>query len=86
MGLTRREVERIILSLSVLNYSAGPEPDRDRAGEVWEFGYDFDGYEIYIKLKLADVKGAKLAKCFSFHIAKYKIDNPLREKMTENGV
>lgn len=78
LGLTKRNLEEVILGLSVADYCNGPEPDRDRLGEIWEFGKNLDGHEMYIKLKLADASGAKIAKCISFHIAKYPLKFPYR--------
>lgn len=65
-----------MLGLSVADYSAGPKPDRDRGGDIWEFGKDIDGYEVYIKLKVASVDDAMIAKCISFHIAQYPLKYP----------
>ncbi len=78
LGLTKRDLEEILLGLTVTAYCAGPKPDRDRPGEVWEFGRDIDGLEIYIKLKVADIQGRKIAKCISFHIAAHSMRYPYR--------
>lgn len=78
LGLTKRNLEEVVLGLSVADYCMGPELDRDRPGEIWEFGKDMDGHDVYIKLKLADAGGAKIAKCISFHIAKYPLKFPYR--------
>ena len=52
LGLTKKTVELEILGLSVTDYSSGPVPDRDRPGELWIFGKEINGHEIYIKLKM----------------------------------
>ena len=70
LGLTKRNVKDILLSLSVSNYCKGPEDDRDRPGEIWVFGILIKGKEIYIKLKIA--------KCLSFHIADFPLNYPHR--------
>lgn len=80
LGLTKRNLEETILGLSVADYCNGPEPDRDRPGEIWEFGKDMDGHEVYIKLKLASSGGTKMAKCVSFHKAKYPLKFPYRSQ------
>ncbi len=77
LGLTKKNCKNEILSLSVSNYSSGPKPDKDKPGYVWEFGKKIKGKEIYIKLKIADVDTAKIAKCISFHEAEHPIDYPL---------
>jgi hypothetical protein len=76
LGLTKKNLEEILLSISVNEYCSGPEADRDRAGELWIFGKRLHGHEIYIKLKVATVAGKKIAKCISFHIAKYPLSYP----------
>lgn len=78
LGLTKRNLEEILLILSVADYCAGPKPDRDKPGEIWEFGKDLDGYDVYIKLKIADVGETKIAKCISFHIATYPLKYPYK--------
>lgn len=78
LGLTRKNVKNEILALSVSDYCRGPEPDRDRPGNVWIFGRRVSGAEIYIKLKIASVGKIQIAKCISFHKAKYPLRYPLR--------
>ena len=78
LGLTKRNVEEILLSLSVADYCKGPEEDRDCPGELWFFGKEIDGYEIYIKLKVANVGGREIAKCISFHFAKFPLRYPYK--------
>lgn len=36
--LTKRDVEQILIGLSVADYCNGPLPDKGRPGELWEFG------------------------------------------------
>lgn len=78
LGLTKLNLEEILLGLSVADYCAGPKPDRDRPGEVWEFGKNLGGYDVYIKLKVADIGGTKVSKCISFHVATYPLKYPLK--------
>lgn len=78
LGITKKNLEELLLALSVENYSSGPEEDRDRAGSVWVFGKEIRGYEIYIKLKIVEVSGVKLAKCISFHIASFPMKYPYK--------
>jgi len=78
LGLTQRDVIDVILALSVVDYCAGPKPDLDRPGEVWEFGKDIDGCEVYIKLKIGEVGKTRIAKCISFHQADYSLRHPYR--------
>jgi len=78
LGITKRNLEEILLTLSVDNYSSGPEADKDKGGDIWVFGKQIRGYEIYIKLKVAEVSGTKIAKCISFHIAKHPMEYPCK--------
>ena len=80
LGLTKRNLKEEILALSLENYCEGPKPDRDRPGDIWIFGKQIEGKEIYIKLKIAQVGKEEIAKCLSFHPANYPLDVPLREK------
>lgn len=79
LGLTRKTVELEILSLSVVDYSSGPEQDRDHPGDLWIFGKTINGYEIYIKLKIAEIKDTKIAKCISFHEAEFSLTYPFKK-------
>lgn len=78
LGFTKRNVEEIILGLSVTDYCKGPSADRDRLGNVWIFGRKIENKEIYIKLKIACVGKVKIAKCISFHEANYRLNYPLK--------
>ena len=79
LGLTAKNRFDEILSLTVSNYCEGPLEDRDRPGHVWCFGKLIDKKEVYIKLKIATVEGITVAKCLSFHIAKYPLNYPCRK-------
>ena len=80
LGLTKRNREEEILSLSVINFSSGPNEDKDRPGNsVWIFGTKIDETEIYIKLKIYNVHGEDHAKCISFHKAISPLTYPFAE-------
>lgn len=80
LGLTRKNQKDEIMSLTAADYCEGPEPDRDRAGEIWVFGKQIGGKEVYIKLKIAQVGKEKIAKCLSFHPAKHPLCFPFRSE------
>ena len=85
LGLTFKNMEEEILSLSVTNYCDGPKEDRDRGGMIWEFGGTIGEHDIYIKLKIAEIEVSKgnvkkIAKCISFHIAEYPVEMPYSEE------
>ena len=79
LGLTVKTVKLEILSLSVVNYSSGPVLDRDRPGDLWVFGKEINGHEIYIKLKIATINDKKIAKCISFHEAEFPLRYPFKK-------
>lgn len=81
LGITKKNLEEIFLGLSVADFCKGPIADRDKPGELWEFGKDMDGEEVYIKLKV--VKELNLAKCISFHIAKHPMRYPFKPNEQE---
>lgn len=57
-----------IMSLTTKHYHKGPEPDRGRPGEeVWMFKKRIKDQDVYIKLKIYEVKGELYGKCISFH-------------------
>jgi hypothetical protein len=78
LGLTKRNFKELILTLSVTDYCAGPKRDIDRSGEIWIFGKQVEGREIYIKLKMAQVSGKMIAKCISFHPAAFPLCYPFQ--------
>lgn len=78
LGITRRNCQDEVLSISVDDYCQGPDDDRDRPGKVWVFGRHIEGREVYIKLKLAKVGKETIAKCLSFHPAEFPLCFPLR--------
>ena len=80
LGLTKPDLELLLLNLSIVNYCNGPESDHDRPGKVWMFGMQIQDREIYIKLKVTQVGKTKIAKCISFHIAQHPMKYPHRHK------
>jgi len=64
LGLTLDEGERIILDLTDMNYSSGPDEDHNGTrGETWTFSTGVASRNIRIKLKLDERK----AICILFH-------------------
>lgn len=80
LGLTKANCRDEILNLTIDDYCEGPDPDRDMPGEVWVFGINTSGTDIYIKLKLAPVGSQTIAKCLSFHPAKHPLRFPFRDE------
>lgn len=64
--------EDIIKSLSSEDYVQRPIKDTlNNLGDMWVFGKDVKGREVYIKISLG--KPNLSAVCISFHIAEYKL-------------
>jgi len=63
------------------DYSSGPHPDdTDSAKEVWVFGYDLDGVEVYIKLRLVQISAIRMPRglVWSFHRAEHPMKYAMR--------
>ncbi|WP_109070178.1 type II toxin-antitoxin system MqsR family toxin [Azospirillum sp. TSH58] len=78
-GFTNADVVDALKTLRVQNYSAGPELDDDPnrpAGEVWKFMREYEGYNLYVKLKLDASTGLPIAECLSFHPAERQMQQP----------
>jgi hypothetical protein len=78
LGLTKEACKVEILGLSVTDYCKGPQPDKDRPGDIWVFGKEIAGSEVYIKLKITQVGSDKFAKCISFHAAEHPLGYPYK--------
>lgn len=69
----------VIESLTVEDYVQGPIIDElNRLGEMWVFGKDVKGREVYIKIMLG-CKGSQTI-CISFHIAEHPLSYPFKTK------
>ena len=78
LGLTERQREEEILSLSVLDYSSGPITDEYQPSVYWVFGRNINGKLVYIKLKIACNRYDEKAVCMSFHEAEYPMEFPFK--------
>lgn len=67
LNLTAEQRKEIILHLTPEDYIEGPVTDRDRGGEdIWIFGKQVRGEEVYIKLKLFEVRAGSSQSVFLF--------------------
>lgn len=79
LGLTPKQRCDIILSLTSKDFVKGPVSDQaNLTGTIWIFGKRVNGTEIYIKLKMYNVKGRNYAKCISFHKATGPLKYPFK--------
>lgn len=80
-GFSNDDVETIIRSLAVRDYEAGPKDDDKghfRAdGEVWIFSREYEGFELYIKLKRTGTQTI-VSECLSAHEAEFPMRKPMR--------
>lgn len=79
LEINKLGVEHEIYTLTTNHYSSGPDPDYGEPGEVWVFGKNIRGREVYIKLKVSVADIGKIAKCLSFHIAVRPLKYPYAE-------
>ena len=71
--------EVVIENLVVDDYVQGPVVDElNKLGEMWVFGKDVKGREVYIKIMLGGVDCQTI--CISFHLAEHKLVYPFKVK------
>ena len=77
LEITPKYRETVIKEIKTEDYSQGPIIDTlNSMGEMWVFGKDVKGQEVYIKISLGQSNSQTI--CISFHIAEYKIKYPLK--------
>ncbi len=70
--------EQVLKELQVTDYIEGPKKESlYRGADMWVFGKNIKGREVYIKITLGLV-GAKVI-CISFHIAEQTLKYPLKK-------
>mgnify|MGYP001029305884 FL=1 len=74
----RKRIE-VIKSITVDDYSEGPIIDTlHDFGEIWVFGKDVKGQEVYIKITMGKENSSTI--CISFHIAEHPMKYPHKKK------
>ncbi len=69
--------KKVILNIEPEDYSEGPIVDTlNKMGEMWVFGKDVKGREVYIKITLGQPNNSTI--CISFHIAEHPMTYPLK--------
>ena len=69
--------ELIVKNLQVEDYVEGPIIDvLNKEGEMWVFGKDVKGREVFIKITLGYENGQTI--CISFHITEYPMKYPFK--------
>lgn len=81
LNMNRKEAFETICSLTPDNYSSGPLPDdTDPDKDLWVFGCDHEGFEVYVKLRLHPTPRGQMPRgaVWSFHKAEHPMRYPLR--------
>ena len=82
LGITRLERLAVVKSIEVDDYSEGPIRDQlNGFGEMWVFGKDVKGQEVYVKITLGHPNTNTIV--ISFHVAEHPMKYPLKEEMEE---
>lgn len=72
----------VVKSIEVEDYSEGPIKDQlNGFGEMWVFGKDVDGHEIYIKIALGRTDTKTI--CISFHVAEHPMQYQFKKGKEE---
>lgn len=78
LDITKDERISLLKKITVVDYCEGPLEEKLHGGQdMWVFGKEMKGKELYIKIALG-VKGAKVI-CISFHVAEYNLSYPLKK-------
>lgn len=77
LDITQLQRELIVKSLLPQDYVEGPVIDElNKQKEMWVFGKDVKGHEVYIKISLGYQNGQTI--CISFHIAEHPLKYPFK--------
>ena len=69
--------KQIIMNIEPEDYVEGPIVDTlNKMGEMWVFGKDVKGHEVYIKITLGQPNNSTI--CISFHLAEHPMTYPLK--------
>lgn len=69
---------KILENLETENYCEGPlEETMHGAGNMWVFGTEVSGNEIYIKVAMGQPNNSVI--CISFHLAEHPLEYPFKE-------
>jgi hypothetical protein len=78
LGIIKGMRKEVIQSLTVEDYSEGPIKNiLNQWGDLWVFGKDVKGQEVYIKISYGMPN--KRAICISFHLAEYPMNYPYKK-------
>jgi len=79
LGISRIERMEIVKQIEVEDYSEGPILDNlNGFGEMWVFGKDVKGHEVYIKISMGMPNTNTIV--ISFHEAEYPMSYPFKNE------
>lgn len=77
LEITPKYRETVINDIKIEDYYQGPIIDTlNRMGDMWVFGKNVKGQEVYIKISLGQENRQTI--CISFHISEYKMEYPFK--------
>lgn len=77
LEITTRERMNVVMNINAEDYSEGPIINElNKTGELWVFGKDVKGSEVYIKISLGLPNSNTI--CVSFHIAEHPMTYPFK--------
>lgn len=77
LGITPVAREEIVKKIEKEDYSHSII-DEVSFGDMWVFGKDYNGTELYIKISMGDPNDKTI--CISFHEAEHPLNYPFKEK------
>lgn len=78
LNISRFERLEVVKSIQTEDYSDGPiVDDLNNFKEMWVFGKDVNGCEVYIKVAMGDPNNRTI--CISFHKAEHKMAYPFKQ-------
>ena len=79
LDITPLQRELVVKNLQAQDYVEGPVIDElNKKSEMWVFGKDVKGREVYIKITLGYQNGQTI--CISFHIAEHPLQYPFKSR------
>lgn len=79
LDITPLQRELIVKNLQAQDYVEGPVIDvLNKMCEMWVFGKDVKGRDVYIKITLGYLNGQTI--CISFHIAEHPMQYPFKSQ------
>lgn len=82
LNISREDRIEVIKSITVEDYSEGPITNLlNQFGDLWVFGKDVSGQEVYIKICYGLPNRSTI--CVSFHIAEHTMNYPYRKEVQQ---